>query len=65
MPKWEYTTSRVEARGMFKSKVDAEELQSRLNYLAADGWELVAAPTDSINGWTAGVILILRRAASE
>ena len=65
MPKLEYMTSRIEARGMFKSKVDAEEVQSRLNYLAVDGWELVAAPTDSINGWTAGVILILKRPTSD
>lgn len=65
MQKWEYRTFRVEARGMFKSKVDAEEVQAKLNHLGAEGWELIAAPTDSINGWTAGVILILRRPVSQ
>ena len=66
MQRWEYRTFRVEARGMFKKEQGGRRggpitAQS----LGAEGWGLAAAPTDSINGWTAGVILILKRPMSK
>ena len=61
MTRWEYMTFRVEAKGIMSKTVDADVIRSRFNKLGIEGWELVAVPTDSTNGWTEGCIFILKR----
>jgi hypothetical protein len=43
MPKWEYRTLTIESRGGGDDSFDVETMDSVLNALGLDGWELVVA----------------------
>jgi hypothetical protein len=43
MPKWEYRTLTIESRGAGDDSFDVDTMDSVLNALGQDGWELVVA----------------------
>lgn len=62
MKKYEYKTLTIEAEGVFGGKVNSRKLESELNDLGTQGWELVNTFTSNIaNGKTAYVVSVLKR----
>ena len=62
--KWEYITMALEATGFWSGggKLDLELLNSRLNELGRQGWELVSTfDTNKEYGKTRDVVAILKR----
>lgn len=42
MMKWEYKTVQFEKKGFISSKLDIDELDTELNALGREGWELIS-----------------------
>ncbi len=63
--KWEYKTIKLGAGGFIGGKIDESELESSMNELGSDGWELVAVfDTNQSGGQTRDVIAIFKRSVS-
>lgn len=59
---WEYKTIKIGATGFMGGKVDENELDTLMNTLGSQGWELSAAmDTNSYQGQTRDVLLIFKR----
>jgi len=60
---WEYKTIKLAATGfLLGGKVDEVELDSMMNGLGGDGWELAAAfDTNQSYGETRDVVVIFKR----
>ena len=58
--KWEYKTLDLGTRGFLGGKVDDSKLESLLNGLGTEEWELVTAFAKGV-GMTRGVIAVLKR----
>ena len=63
MEKWEYQSIKLAATGWFPGgEVDEGELDSNMNALGRDGWELVSAfDTNTAQGQSLDVIVIFKR----
>ena len=63
MQKWQYQSfSLTIDRGMFGQKsYDIELLDTELNRLGEDGWQLVTITELNTNGWTGQLIVTLRK----
>lgn len=62
MEQWEYNTMKVKLEGMMGGILDTEEFTSQLNYLGAQGWELVSCfSTNGGNGYGREAIAVLKR----
>ncbi len=62
MDHFEYYTYCYETGGWMGGKVDVNELQTELNRLGADGWELVTSTTTNQGqGYTRTIIMIFKR----
>jgi hypothetical protein len=63
MQRWEYRTIKVETKGFAGGILDQSKLESALNELGRDGWELVSTfDTNMLQGTTREVIGVLKRA---
>lgn len=64
MSQWEYKTVKLETGGFLGGKVNEYELQSTLNDLGFEGWELVSSfDTSMSQGSSREIILIFKRSA--
>ncbi len=64
MIQWEYKTVKLQTSGFLGGKVDEQELQSTLNDLGFEGWELVSSfDTSMSQGSSREVVLIFKRNA--
>ena len=64
MIQWEYKTVKLQTSGFLGGKVDEQELQSTLNDLGFEGWELVSSfDTSMSQGSSREVVLIFKRSA--
>ena len=62
LERFEYKTLFTEVKGAFGGKVDGENLQSELNVLGQQGWELVSsAPVAQSYGATKWMISVFKR----
>lgn len=62
MDKFEYYTYKYDTEGWMGGKVDVNQLQTELNRLGEDGWELVtSATTNQGEGYTRSIIMIFKR----
>ncbi|TCV07255.1 uncharacterized protein DUF4177 [Sphingobacterium alimentarium] len=54
MKRFEYKTLKIEPRGFWGNKLDAEEIDKVLNELGRQGWEMVSMQDLSVSGssWT-------------
>ena len=60
--KWEYKTIKLKTKGFFETKFDEAELDSFMNQLGNDGWELVTGlDTNDMLGETRDVVVIFKR----
>ena len=60
--KWEYKTVKLGAKGMLGGKFDESHLDTLMNSLGNDGWELAAAfDTNQDFGSTRDVVVIFKR----
>jgi len=61
--RWEYMTLKLAAEGWFLGgKLDVEKLDSQLNALGRDGWEVVSAfDTNQADGASRDIVVILKR----
>ena len=60
--KWEYKTIKLAATGFLGGKVDEVKLDSIMNDVGLQGWELAAAfDTDISGGGTRDVVVIFKR----
>ena len=52
--KFEYKTLKIEPKGFWGTKLDADEIDKILNELGQQGWELVSMQDLSVSGssWT-------------
>jgi hypothetical protein len=63
--RWEYKSLLLKTTGFQGGIVDQEELDSQMNALGADDWELVAAfDTNQGYGATRHVVILFKRAMS-
>ena len=60
--RWEYKTVKLATEGFLEDKLDEAKLDSLMNQLGNDGWELVVGvcPTELLGG-TRDVIVIFKR----
>jgi len=59
---WEYKTVKLRAKGLLGGKVDETKLDTMMNALGRDGWELAAAfDTNEAYGNTRDVVVIFQR----
>lgn len=62
MPRYEYKTLEFATPNTWKSiKINSAELETKLNELGREGWELSTSLDTVIYGYTQKVILILKR----
>lgn len=62
LEKWEYMTIKIETKGFLGGKLDTQELDSQLNRLGEQGWELVSSfSTNKAYGESRDVVAILKR----
>lgn len=60
--KWEYQTVRLRAKGFFGGQVDEAQLDTMMNDLGREGWELAAAfDTNEGYGSTRDVVVVFKR----
>ncbi len=60
--KWEYKSLKLGTTGLLGGKIDADNLDTYMNNLGEEGWELVAAfDTNQAYGQTRDVVLIFKR----
>lgn len=63
--KWEYKTIKLAAKGFCGGKFDERQLDSYMNDLGREGWELVAGfDTNKNYGETRDVVVIFKRPVS-
>ena len=59
---WEYKTIKLGTKGLLGGKLDESELDSFMNRLGSQGWELVAgSDTNRTFGETRDVVVIFKR----
>ena len=59
---WEYKTIKLAAKGFFGGKLDEAKLDSFMNQLGTEGWELVAGfDTNQSYGATRDVVVMFKR----
>jgi hypothetical protein len=59
---WEYKTIKLSASGLLGGVVDTDCLDSMMNDLGRQGWEMVAAfDTNQVYGHTRDVLVIFKR----
>ncbi|MBN1513252.1 MAG: DUF4177 domain-containing protein [Phycisphaerae bacterium] len=65
--RWEYMTLKLAAEGWFLGgKLDVEKLDTQLNALGRDGWEVVSAfDTNQAYGASRDIVVILKRPTSR
>lgn len=64
MTKWQYKTIKFEAQGFTGGKIDEGNLNSILNDLGTQGWELVVGlDTNFSGGQTRDVVMTFKRQA--
>ncbi|WP_322905859.1 DUF4177 domain-containing protein [Paenibacillus campi] len=64
MIQWEYKTVKLATGGFLGGKVDEHELESVLNNLGFEGWELVSSfDTAMTQGSSRDIILVFKRSA--
>ncbi len=65
--RWEYMTLKLAAEGWFLGgKLDVEKLDTQLNALGRDGWEVVSAfDTNQAYGASRDIVVILKRAMNR
>lgn len=62
METWEYLSLKLETKGFLGGKFDTQELDSQLNRLGEEGWELVSCfATNKGYGESRYVIAVLKR----
>jgi hypothetical protein len=62
MVRWEYKTLKLGTKGFLGGKLDEVELETKMNELGKDGWELVSAfDTNQSHGETRDVIVMFKR----
>lgn len=62
MLRWEYKTLKFRAEGWVGGVIDAAWLETNLNELGAEGWELVSVVTATAGqGWTKDIVTVLKR----
>lgn len=62
MNTWEYKTIKLATKGFVGGKLNIEELDSEMNRLGSEGWELVnALDTNMIDGTTRDVVCIFKK----
>jgi hypothetical protein len=63
MPKWEYKTIKIDAKGMLGGIVDTPQLDSLLNSLGREGWNLVSVFDTNMmaQGATREIVAVLKR----
>ncbi len=59
--RWEYKTVRLKAKGFIKYKIDEAQLDTMMNELGRDGWELVSALGSNFQGNIREVTAIFKR----
>lgn len=60
--KFEYKSLTIPAEGLFGGKVNAQELEQRLNALGAEGWELVNTfASNETYGKTGYIVSVFKR----
>jgi len=64
MKKFEYKTQVIDTKGFSGGKIDEEELDSILNAMGRQGWELVRTETTSLTqGATRCILFVFKREA--
>ena len=64
--KWEYKTVKLGAGGLIGGKIDESKLESFMNDLGREGWELVAIfDTNQSGGQTRDVFVVFKRSLSS
>ena len=58
---WEYKTIKGKTEGWLGGRLDASDLEERLNQAGAEGWELVS----TVYGHSGAIALILKRPIAE
>lgn len=62
MERFEYKTIKIETRGMMGGILPTEELDSRMNALGEEGWELVSCfTTNQGNGYSREAVAVFKR----
>jgi len=65
MEKWEYKTLKIKASTFVGPKLDERQLDSELNNLGEQGWELVSTmDTNKHNGITDHIVCVFKRTKS-
>ena len=66
MERWEYKSIKMETTGMMGGVVDTETLDSQLNALGAEGWNLISVfdTNMAVNGASREVVAVLKRSRS-
>ena len=60
--KWEYKTIKLATKGFLGGKLDETELDSFMNELGSQGWELASAfDTNQAYGETRDVVVLFKR----
>ena len=64
--KWEYKTVKLGAGGLIGGKIDESKLESFMNDLGREGWELVEIfDTNQSGGQTRDVFVVFKRSLSS
>ncbi len=62
MEKWEYTSFKVEPKGLMGGILETEDFNNKLNRLGEQGWELVSCFTTSAGqGYSREAIAVFKR----
>ena len=66
MERWEYKSIKMETTGVMGGIVETEILDSQLNALGAEGWNLVSVfdTNMAVNGASREVVAVLKRSRS-
>jgi hypothetical protein len=60
--RWEYKTIKLRAKGFLGGKIDEDQLDTMMNDLGHDGWELAATfDTTKYQGSTQDVVVIFKK----
>jgi hypothetical protein len=60
--RWEYKTVKIKARGFLGFKIDEDQLDTMMNDLGREGWELASAfGPSAAYGQTTNVMMIFKR----
>ena len=64
--KWDYKTVKLGAGGLIGGKIDEDKLETFMNDLGSDGWELVSIfGTNQSGGQTRDVFMVFKRSRSS